>query len=326
MKEWFVKSYGGPEVMSLRESGKPEPGPGEVLVKVGAASINTADWYILNGKPVFVRFFAGGMFRPKKETLGSDVAGVVEAVGEGVDRFGKGDKVYGDILMGGHGSLAEYISVKQEYIAKMPENFDFNQSAAIPLACVTALKAARDDAGIKPGDKVLINGASGGVGTYLIQLAKFYGAEVTAVCSSRNLSTAKELGADHLIDYTRDDFAEHPERYDYVLAVNGFRKLRDYKKVLKPGGVYLCLGGTMKQIFQAALLGRFAFMFSGKRVAITSSKPDHNDLEFIKELAEKGNIKPVIDQVFPFDQADQAYRYLGGRHAKGKVIISVMQA
>ena len=324
MKAIVNTEYGSPDVLRLSDVAKPAPQAGEVLVKVHATSLNAADRLILSGKPFIVRLSTGGPRRPKHTILGADVAGVVEAVGPGVTTFQPGDAVYGDLSGVGSGGLAEYVSAPERVWAPLPNGIPFEQAAAVPMAAVTALQALRDKGQLRPGQRVLIHGASGGVGTFAVQIAKALGAEVTAVCSPRNADMARALGADHVIDYTRDDFAQRGERYHIVLAVNGYRPLGDYQRVLAPGGVYVMVGGTMGQIFQALLLGPL-FSRRGKVAAVTA-KPDRADLAVVGELLQAGQVRPVIDRCYPLHEAAEAFRYLEREHARGKVVITVASA
>ncbi len=324
MKAIVNTEYGSPDVLRLSDVAKPAPQAGEVLVKVHATSLNAADRLILSGKPFIVRLSTGGPRRPKHTILGADVAGVVEAVGPGVTQFQPGDAVYGDLSGVGSGGLAEYVSAPERVWAPLPNGIPFEQAAAVPMAAVTALQALRDKGQLRPGQRVLIHGASGGVGTFAVQIAKALGAEVTAVCSPRNADMARALGADHVIDYTRDDFAQRGERYHIVLAVNGYRPLGDYQRVLAPGGVYVMVGGTMGQIFQALLLG--PLLSRRGKVAAVTAKPDRADLAVVGELLQAGQVRPVIDRCYPLHEAAEAFRYLEREHARGKVVITVASA
>ena len=307
-----------------RELPTPALRAGGVWVRVHATSLNAAVRLILSGKPFIVRLSTGGPRRPKHTILGADVAGVVEAVGPGVTTFQPGDAVYGDLSGVGSGGLAEYVSAPERVWAHLPNGIPFEQAAAVPMAAVTALQALRDKGQLRPGQRVLIHGASGGVGTFAVQIAKALGAEVTAVCSPRNADMARALGADHVIDYTRDDFAQRGERYHIVLAVNGYRPLGDYQRVLAPGGVYVMVGGTMGQIFQALLLG--PLLSRRGKVAAVTAKPDRADLAVVGELLQAGQVRPVIDRCYPLHEAAEAFRYLEREHARGKVVITVASA
>jgi NADPH:quinone reductase-like Zn-dependent oxidoreductase len=264
-----------------------------------------------------------GLLKPKNKILGADIAGRVEVVGKNVKQFQPGDEVFGDIFDCGLGGYAEYVCASEDALVLKPESVTFEEAAAVPLAALTALHALRDKGHIQPGQKVLINGASGGVGTFAIQLAKYFGAKVTTVCSTRNLDMVRKLGADHVIDYTQEDFTKNGERYDLILAANGFHPIFDYQRALRPKGVYVMSGGSGTQMFQAMLLGPFISMTGSKIMRSVSSKPNKKDLVFMKELLEAGKVVPVIDRHYPLSEVAEAIRYLEEGHAKGKVIITM---
>ena len=327
MKAIVNYEYGSPEVLRFEEVDKPTLKANEVLIKVHAASVNTADWYLLSGKPFLVRLDPGGLFKPKTRVLGGDVAGVIEDVGADVKQFQPGDHVYGDISGSGMGAFAEYVTAPENVIANKPENLSFEEAAAVPSAAVTALQGIRDHGDLqKPGQSVLIVGASGGVGTYAVQIAKFYGAEVTAVCSTGKIDMVRSIGADHVIDYSKQDFPQIDQRYDLIVGVNGYHTLAEYKRALSSEGVYVMIGGTMSQIFQAMLLGPLMSKKRGKKFrGMGSTKINQKDLFVMKDLHEAGDVVPVIDRQFPLSETAAALRYLGEGHAKGKVVISVEQ-
>jgi len=323
MKAIVYEKYGPPEVLQLKEVEKPTPSDDEVLVKVHAASVNRADWGFVRGKPFVVRLWSG-LLKPKNTILGADIAGRVEAVGRNAKQFQPGDDVYGEISVCGWGGFAEYVSVPENALALKPANLTFEEAAAVPLAAVTALQGLRDHGQIQPGQKVLINGASGGVGTFAVQIAKSFGAEVTAVCSTRNLDMAHSIGADQVIDYTQEDFTQNEQRYDLIFAVNGYHPISDYKRALSPEGIYVCTGGTGAQIFQAMFLGPFISMTGSKKmVNMGVTKQSKRDLVFMKELLEAGKVKPVIDRRYPLSEVAEALRYLEEGHARGKVVITM---
>lgn len=323
MKAIVYTKYGSPDVLQLKEVEKPTPMDDEVLIKVHATAANYADWALLTGKPFLIRL-SSGLSKPKNTILGADVAGRVEAVGRNVKQFQLGDEVFGDISASGWGGFAEYVCASENALVLKPSNISFEEAAAVPLAGVTALQCLRDKAKVQAGQKVLINGASGGVGTYAVQIAKSYGADVTAVCSTRNLDMARSIGADHVIDYTKEDFTQNEQRYDLIIAVNGYHPLSDYKRALSSEGSYVCAGGTMPQIFQAMLLGPFMSIGGNKKLSSMGvAKPKQGDLIFMKELLEAGKVVPVIDKRYPLSEVPDALRYLGEGHAKGKVIITV---
>lgn len=324
MKAIVYYEYGTPDVIRLKEIEKPTPKEGEVLVKVHAASVNAYDWHFLSADIFLIRLTAG-LLKPKNPRLGADVAGRVEAVGKNVTQFQPDDEVFGDIGAWGNGSFAEYVCVPEIAFALKPVNLSFEEAAAVPMAGLTALQALRDMGQIQPGHKVLINGASGGVGTFAVQLAKWFGAEVTAVCSPRNLDQARSLGADHVIDYTKEDFTQNRQQYDLILGVNGYHPLSAYKRALTPRGIYVMAGGTQAQIFQAVLFGSLMSTTDGNKMGSITAKSSQKDLRILKELLEAGKIVSVIDKRFPLGEAAQALRYLGAGHARGKVVITVKQ-
>ena len=323
MKAMVNTEYGSPDVLHLKELAKPSPKDDEVLVKVHAASVNAADWHLLRADPFLVRLMVGGLLKPKITILGADIAGRVEAVGENVKEFHPGDEVFGDISACGWGGFAEYVCARENALVLKPANITFEQAAAVPLAGVAALQGLRDYGQIRPGQKVLINGASGGVGTFAVQIARSFGAEVTAVCSTRNVDMAHSLGADHVIDYTREDFTRSGQCYDLILAANGYHPISDYKRALSPDGIYVMAGGSMPQMFQAMLLGPWISRNSEQKMVHFLAKPNKKDLTFIKELLETGKVKPVIDGCYPLSEVAGAFRYMEEEHARGKVVIAV---
>ncbi len=323
MKAIVYTQYGSPDVLHLAEVEKPAIKEDEVLVKVHAASVNAADWHLLTADIFLVRLMAGGVLKPKNTILGADVAGRVEAVGRNVKQFRPGDEVFGDVFGHGGGSFAEYVAAPESVLVLKPANLSFEQAAAVPLAAVTALQGLRDKGQIQPGQKVLIQGAAGGVGTFAVQIAKAFGAEVTAVCSTRNGGQARSLGADQVIDYTQEDFTRSGQQYDLILAVNGYHPLGAYKRALTPGGIYVMAGGSPAQMFQALLLGPWLSMIGNRKMGGVSAKSNPKDLEIIKELLEAGKVVPVIDRCYPLSETAEAFRYLGAGHARGKVVVTM---
>ncbi|MBT3189508.1 MAG: NAD(P)-dependent alcohol dehydrogenase [Anaerolineae bacterium] len=321
MKKVIHTEYGPPSLLHFAEVEKPAPKDDEVLVKIHAASLNAYDWHLLTADIFLVRFETG-LFKPKGTRIGADIAGRVEAVGKNVTQFKSGDEVYADLASCGGGGFAEYVTVPENYLAFKPANFSFEESAAVPMAAVTALQGLRDEGKIQAGHKVLINGASGGVGTYAVQLAKHFGAKVTAVCSTRNVEMVRSLGADHVIDYTQENFTEGDEKYDLILGVNGYHPLSAYKRTLTSEGRYVMAGGTSKQIFSAVLFGAL-ISTKGKKMSIVSAKPNQKDLDFMRELLEANKVKSIIDKVFKVDVIAQALAYIGEGHARGKVVITM---
>lgn len=265
-----------------------------------------------------------GLLKPKYKIPGGDIAGRVEAVGINVKQFQPGDEVFGDLATSGWGGFAEYVSVPENALARKPANISFEEAAAVPMAAVTALQGLRDKGKIQPGHKVLIHGASGGVGTFAVQIAKSFGAEVTCVCSTRNMNIVRSIGADHVIDYTKEDFTKKKQQYDLILAANGYQPISAYKRALSPNGIYVATGGSMAQTFQAMLLGPWMSIGSKKMGSILQ-RPNQKDLVFVKELIEAGKVKPVIDRHYPLSEVVEALRYFGEGHAQGKIVITVEQ-
>ncbi len=325
MKAIVYTKYGPPDVLELKEVERPLPKEDEVLIKVLAASANAADWHLLRGDPFLLRLTGTGLTRPKNTRLGSDVAGRVEAVGKDIRQFQPGDEVFGDLSGCGLGGFAEYVAVPENVLVPKPENLSFEEAAAVPMAAVTALQGIRDEGQIQPGKKVLINGASGGVGTFAVQIAKSFGAEVTGVCSTRNLDMARSLGADQVIDYTQVDFTQNGQRYDLIIAANGYHSISDYERALNPEGIYVMTGGSMTQIFQAILLGPWKSRSGSKKMGNLMAKPNKKDLAFMKELLEAAKVVPVIDRSYTLSEVPEALRYLEEGHARGKVVITVEQ-
>jgi NADPH:quinone reductase-like Zn-dependent oxidoreductase len=321
MKAIVYEKYGPPDVLQIKEVEKPTPKEDEVLVKIQAASVNALDWHLLTADIFLVRLMGGGLRKPKNTRLGADIAGWVEAVGANIKHFQPGDAVFGDI--NGSGGFAEYACAHEDKLAHKPTNLSFEEAAAVPVAGLTALQGLRDQGQIQPGQKVLIQGAAGGVGTFAVQIAKAFGAEVTAVCSTRNLEQARQLGADHVIDYTQEDFTRNGQQYDLILAANGFHPLSAYKRALAPQGKYVMAGGTPAQIFQAMLLGPLMSKKGGKTLGGVSAKTKREDLTTLKEMLEAGKIIPAIDRRYPLSETAEALRYLGTGHARGKIVITM---
>lgn len=313
--------YGGSEVLNLRDIPRPQPNDDEVLIKIYAASINAADWHLLRGEPVIARI-AFGLFRPKYNILGADVAGIVEVVGKNVSQFKVGDAVIGDLAGAGFGTFAEYVAAPARDLILKPQNLTFGEAAALPLSSVTALQALRAGA-VTPGTQVLVNGASGGVGAFVVQIAKILGAEVTGVCSTRNIDLVRSIGADHVIDYTVEDFTSSGKQYDLILGIHGYHSIADYRRALKVGGAYIMVGGTNKQMFEAIAWSPF-YHKTNKKVRVFLAKPNTDDLTFIKELVESGKLKPVIDRNYTLGEVPKAIQYFGEGHARGKVVINIL--
>jgi NADPH:quinone reductase-like Zn-dependent oxidoreductase len=288
---------------------------------VQAASVTFGDLAAVKGAP-FIARLSLGLRQPKIQTPGKDVAGLVEAVGANINEFRPGDRVYGDLSESGWGAYAEYVAVPAEALVLMPANLSFEEAAAVPESGVVALQGLQDKGEIRPGQKVLIVGASGGIGTFAVQIAKSFDTEVTGVCSTRNVDLVKSLGADYVIDYTREDFAQSGESYDLILATAGFRSIFDYRRALAPGGHYVATGGAMAQIFQPMLLGPLVST-DGRTMTNLAMKPDKEDLTCLKELVEAGKVSPVIDRTFSLSDLDQALDYYGQGRSRGKVVVAV---
>lgn len=315
--------YGGPEVLSLQMVPKPVPSDNEVLVRVYAAAASAGDWHLMRGKPLFIRPMFGGVRQPKIKTLGSDVAGRVEAVGLGVTQFQPGDEVFGDLSECGFGAFAEYVCAAEAALVLKPENIAFEVAAAVPGSALAALQGLRDCGQIQPGQKVLINGASGGVGSLAVQLAKGFGAEVTAVCSTKKVEMVRSLHPDHLIDYTQTDFTQTGQRYDLILDAAAYRSILDYLPALTPNGTYVLVGGATAQFLQGMLLGPLISRVSGRRVTCLATKPNQADLTTLRDLLATGKFAPFIGQRYDLSEVPTAIRHLEQRQVTGKAVIGV---
>lgn len=323
MKAIVYTQYGPPEVLHLKEVPTPTPKGNQVLIKVHASSINAAELYIVKGSPFLVRLMAGGLFKPSKTIPGADVAGVVEAVGREVTRFKPGDEVFGDLNEDGWGAFAEYVCAREDALVTKPNNVSFESAAAVPLAGVTALQALRDTGKLQAGQKVLINGASGGVGTFAVQIAKAFGAEVTGTCSTSKVEMVRSIGADHVIDYKHTDITQQAHRYDLILDNAVYRSFRDYQPLLTPTGIYMVVGGSTSRLFQTMFQGPFASKRNGQKFTTMMAKPGAADLTILKDMIEAGAVTPVVDRCFPLQETVSALRYFQGGNTRGKVVISV---
>src|SRR6267378_4111525 len=317
MKAIVHTQYGPPDVLQFTEVAKPSPTDNEVLITLYAASVNPLDRYSMRGAPLI--HLIPGLRKPKDPRLGVDVAGRVEAVGRNVTQFKPGDQVFGVC----RGAFAEYACAMEDKLALKPPNLSFEDAAAVPVAAITALQALRDKGKLQPGHKVLVDGASGGVGTFAVQIAKSFGAEVTAVCSTRNVDTARSLGADHVLDYTQEDFRKSAQHYDLIVGVNAHHAIFDYLRALRPDGAYVAIGGGLPQIFQAMLLAPFLSRIGNKKTCFFIANINQKDLIFLKELIEAGKVVPIIDKRYPLSQAAEAIRYLEKGHAQGKIVLTV---
>jgi NADPH:quinone reductase-like Zn-dependent oxidoreductase len=318
MKAIIYTQYGPPDVLKLEEVAKPVPKDDEVLVKVHASSVTFGDLAAVKGEPLIARFSLG-LREPKIKTPGKDVAGQVEAVGVSVTQFKAGDEVFGDLSECGWGAFAEYVSVPENVLVQKPANLPFDAAGAVPESAVVALQGLHKG-DIQSDQKVLIYGASGGIGTFAVQIAKSYGADVTGVCSTRNLEMVRSLGADHVIDYTQEDFTQNGEQYNLILATAGYCSIFEYRRVLAPGGRYVATGGEMAQIFQPMFLGSWLSR-DGRKLTNLAMKPAKRDLVFVKGLIEAGRVTPVIDKRFPLCELSEAMRYYGQGRSRGKVVV-----
>jgi NADPH:quinone reductase-like Zn-dependent oxidoreductase len=319
LKAVIYTKYGGPEVLQVKEIEKPFPNDNEVLVKVHAASINDWDWGLLHGD--FVNRMLNGLLKPKRKILGSDIAGHVEAVGKHVTRFKTGDDVYGD-LSGQWGGFAEYVCARETALALKPATMRFEEAAAIPQAAMLAVQGLIDKGKIQQGQKLLVNGAGGGVGTFALQIAKTYGIEVTGVDNTNKLDMLRSLGFDHVIDYTKEDFTKNVQHYDLILDVKTNRPMHNYVRALNPMGVYVTVGGDMSRLLQALLLGPWISRFNHKYIRIVALKPN-KDLDYMNNLFEAGKVKPVIDGPYKMDEIQKAFELFGRGDHKGKIVIVI---
>ena len=316
MRAFIYEKYGPPETLRMAEVDKPAPNADEVLVKVLAASVNAADWHVLRGKPLFSRATLG-LLRPKHKILGVDIAGQVEAVGSGVTRFMPGDEVYANLLDHGYGGFAEYVAVPLDVVSLKPASLSFEEAAAVPMAAVTALQGLRHHGELQPAQQVLINGATGGVGSFAVQLAKASGTEVTAVTSTGNLDLVRSLGADHVVDYTTTDFTRSGRRYDLILDTVGNRSVPDLRRALAPGGKAAVTGFTsMRRLLGVSLRG-------GKDIAQVQAHVTTEDLELLSELIVAGKVRPQIDRRYRFADIPAAITYLEQGHARAKVVVAM---
>ena len=319
MKAVVHTEYGPPDVLQIKEVAKPTPTDDEVLIKVQAASVNRSDWENLIGKPLYARI--GGLLKPRHQILGSDIAGRVEMAGNNIRQFHPGDEVFGHILTY-TGGFAEYVCVPEKALALKPASLTFEEAAAIPEAALIALQGIRDKGQVQPGQKVLINGAGGGAGSFAVQLAKLYGAEVTGVDHTEKLDFLRSLGADHVIDYTQEDFTKNGNQYDLILDIVAYRSVFAYRRALRPNGSYFVVGGSVATMFQILLLGPW---MRSKNIRVLAVEPNPKDLVFLAELCEAGKVVPLIDRRYPLREVALALRYLGEGHVKGKVVITVEQ-
>ncbi|MGB6004261.1 MAG: NAD(P)-dependent alcohol dehydrogenase [Ornithinimicrobium sp.] len=321
MKTVACPRYGGPEVLELRDVPVPVPTDDEILVRVRAAGLNALDWHLMRADPWVVRL-GQGMRRPKFASLGADMAGTVEAAGKDVEGFAPGDEVLGEVSAGGFGAFAEYVCVPERFVAHKPSNVTFAEAATLPVSGVTALQALRDQARVRPGETVLVHGASGGVGRYAVQIALDMGADVTAVCSTLNVESIRDLGVSDVVDYRTHDVFADGRQWDVILGVNGFQRLSRYKAALAPGGRYLMIGGTGKQLFQGVAFGRLR-SGGGRKLAAVIAKPTAEKLATVAQMAADGKLKPVIDRTYPLEDVVDAMNYLEEGHSRGKTVLAI---
>lgn len=324
MKAMVYHRYGSPDVLSCEEVPQPVPGDNEVLIHVHAAGVNAGDWHLLRGSPFLIRLMAG-LRRPKQTIIGSDVAGRVEAVGGKVMRLKPGDAVFGELSTCGFGAFAEYVCASEETLALKPDGLTFEAAAGVPLAALTALQGLRDVGQIQPGQKVLVSGASGGVGSFAVQIAKALGAEVTGVCSTGKVDMVRSLGADHVIDYRQEDFTRSGRQYDLILDAAAYRPLADHRRALAPTGTYVLVGGSTRRLLQTMILGPLRSTKGGRQFKTFILQSKLANLQFIKELVEAGRLRPVIDQCYALEELPAALRHLEAGQARGKAIITLQE-
>ena len=316
MKAIVYTKYGPPDVLHLEEVEKPAPKDHEISIEVHAASVNAYDWRHVKPDPFFMRFMGGGLLKPKHNILGADVAGRVEAVGSKVTQFRPGDDVFGE---GSYGGFAEYACVDENRFVPKPAGFSYEEAAAVPMAGLTALQGLRDKGKIQAGQRVLINGASGGVGTFAVQIAKSFGTEVTGVCSTQKMDLVRSIGADHVIDYTQEDVTKSAQKYDLIFDVAAYRPTSRYKRILNPGGRYVLAGGSIARIFQLM----FTSKFGAKNMGVLIAKVLQKDLIALAELMNAGKVRPIIDKRYPLSETAEAVRHVQEGCARGKVVITI---
>lgn len=328
MKAIVQSEYGSPDVLSLADVDKPVIKENEVLVRVHAAGVNAGDWHLMRGTPFLIRLIFGGLFKPKSPTLGSDIAGTVEALGSAVTKFKPGDEVFGELSGCGFGAFAEYAAAPETQLARKPSNLTFAEAATIPISALSALQALRDFGNVQSGQKVLINGASGGVGSFAVQIAKAFGADVTAVCSTTKIEMVKSLGADQIIDYTQADPAQidatqAEQQYDLILDAAAYRSVFDFLPALTPEGTYVMIGGATARFFQVMFLAPWISKTSSRKVKCLEQKNSQADLVILRELIESGQLSPHIDRCYSLSEVPDAIRHIEQRQVKGKVAIAL---
>ena len=323
MKAIVQSEYGSTAVLRLAEVAKPSCADDDVLVRVQAASVNAGDWHLMRGDPFFIRLIFGGLLKPKIRTLGSDLAGQVEAVGKNVTQFQPGDEVFGDLSECGFGAFAEYVCAPAEALVLKPAAVSFEQAAAVSGSAIAALQGLRDHGQVQPGQRVLVNGASGGVGSFAVQIAKGMGAEVTAVCSTSKVDMVRSLNPDHIINYTQEDVTQTGQQYDLILDAAAYRSVFDYFRILKPEGTYVLVGGSMVRFLQAMLLSLWFSKPHGRKVKCLAATPNQDDLIIVRDLLSAEKIVPFIDRIYSLAEVPAAIRHLEQRQVRGKVVICV---
>jgi NADPH:quinone reductase-like Zn-dependent oxidoreductase len=323
MKAITHHRYGGPEVLGLENAPTPIPGEGEVRIRVHAAGLNAGDRHLMRADPFILRFMFGGLLRPKNTILGSAVAGTVETVGEGVTRFDVGDRVFGDLSESGFGAFAEFACAPEEFFAPIPEGTDFEQAAAVPVGALVALQALRGPGSIREGMRVLVNGASGGVGHFAVQIARSHGAEVTGVCGTRNVEMVRSLGASRVIDYSETDYTAMGETWDLILDTAAHHSFSDCKQALSPGGTYIMVGGPVSQMFKLMAIKGWLSRGGDRTFATILSRPNQDDMQVLSDLLAAGDIEPFIGRTYPLEALAEAFRDLEGRRVPGKLVIQM---
>jgi NADPH:quinone reductase-like Zn-dependent oxidoreductase len=323
MKAIVQTEYGSADILKLEEATKPVVSDDGVIIRVHAASVNAGDWHLMRGTPFLIRLMFGGILKPKIKILGMDVAGQVEAIGKNVTQFQPGDEVFGDLSECGYGAFAEYVCAKEVALVLKPANVSFEEAATVPVAALAALQGLRDCGQIQPGQRVLINGAAGGVGCWAVQIAKALGAEVTAVCSTKNLEIMDSIGADYVIDYTQTDVTKNGQQYDLILDAAAYRSVFDYPPILTPEGTYVLVGGSTARFFQVLLFGSLISKISGRKVQCLASKPNQADLAILRDFLAAGKIVPFIDRTYNLSEVPTAIRQIEQRQVRGKIAISV---
>jgi NADPH:quinone reductase-like Zn-dependent oxidoreductase len=323
MRAIVQTEYGAPDVLSLKEVDRPIISNHGVLVRIRAASVHAGDWHLMRGTPFLLRFMYGGLLKPKIQILGCDIAGEVEAVGRDVTQFQPGDLVFGDLSASGFGAFAEYVCVPETALALKPNNLTFEEAATVPVSALAALQGLRDVSKIQPGQKILINGASGGVGSFAVQMAKVFGAEVTAVCSTSKADMVRSLGADRILEDIQTAFLHHKQEYDSIFDAAAYHSVFNYLPLLTPQGTYAIVGGSTVRLFQGMFLGLWMARTSGKKVKCLVSQPNREDLIVLKDLLEAGKIRPWIDRTYPLQEVPTAIRCIEQRQVRGKVSITI---